>query len=234
MGATVGLGLAPRSTPRSWSKGLSLRHVPIPAVPRHVPLALWLATGLWVAGLAGCGDPPPPPGVPRDLGPDTSWLDPDTCEQLSVQATREPPSVLILLDRSGSMYDPPLDRWTPAVSAINQVVGTHASTVEFGLGLFGEGDSCGNGRIRVNPGADTADTIASQLSGDPAVRTGGGTPTAAMLQRAATQLSTEVQRRALALATLLEPLLIVGMGLVVMLIVLAVLLPIIQLNQWVK
>ena len=33
---------------------------------------------------------------------------------------------------------------------------------------------------------------------------------------------------------LLEPLLIVGMGLVVMLIVLAVLLPIIQLNQWVR
>lgn len=56
----------------------------------------------------------------------------------------------------------------------------------------------------------------------------------AMLQRAANQLSVEVQRRALQLATLLEPLLIVGMGLVVMLIVLAVLLPIIQLNQWVK
>jgi general secretion pathway protein F len=55
-----------------------------------------------------------------------------------------------------------------------------------------------------------------------------------MLQRAATQLSLEVQRRALQLATLLEPLLIVGMGLVVMLIVLAVLLPIIQLNQWVR
>jgi general secretion pathway protein F len=56
----------------------------------------------------------------------------------------------------------------------------------------------------------------------------------AMLQRAAVQLSAEVQRRALQLATLLEPLLIVGMGLVVMLIVLAVLLPIIQLNQWVR
>jgi len=55
-----------------------------------------------------------------------------------------------------------------------------------------------------------------------------------MLQRAAVQLSAEVQRRALQLATLLEPLLIVGMGLVVMLIVLAVLLPIIQLNQWVR
>ncbi|MDO8250782.1 MAG: type II secretion system inner membrane protein GspF [Rhodoferax sp.] len=55
-----------------------------------------------------------------------------------------------------------------------------------------------------------------------------------MLQRAAKQLSTEVARRAMQLATLLEPLLIVAMGVVVMLIVLAVLLPIIQLNQLVK
>ena len=55
-----------------------------------------------------------------------------------------------------------------------------------------------------------------------------------MLQRAAVQLSTEVQRRAVQLATILEPLLIVAMGLVVMVIVLAVLLPIIQLNQFVK
>lgn len=55
-----------------------------------------------------------------------------------------------------------------------------------------------------------------------------------MLQRAAKQLGTEVQRRALQLATLLEPLLIVAMGMVVMLIVLAVLMPIIQLNQLVR
>jgi general secretion pathway protein F len=55
-----------------------------------------------------------------------------------------------------------------------------------------------------------------------------------MLQRAAAQLSSEVQRRAMQLATLLEPLLIVLMGLVVMLIVLAVLLPIIQMNQLVR
>ncbi len=55
-----------------------------------------------------------------------------------------------------------------------------------------------------------------------------------MLGRAAKQLSTEVQRRSIQLATIAEPLLIVAMGLVVMLIVLAVLLPIIQLNQLVK
>jgi len=55
----------------------------------------------------------------------------------------------------------------------------------------------------------------------------------AMLQRAAHQLSQDVQRRSMQVATALEPLLIVGMGVVVMLIVLAVLLPIIQLNTWV-
>ena len=55
-----------------------------------------------------------------------------------------------------------------------------------------------------------------------------------MLQRAATQISTEVQRRALQLATILEPLLIVVMGLIVMTIVLAVMQPIIELNRFVK
>ena len=55
-----------------------------------------------------------------------------------------------------------------------------------------------------------------------------------MLQRVARQLGNEVQRRAMQLATILEPLLIVAMGVVVTLIVLAVMLPIIQLNQLVK
>jgi type II secretory pathway component PulF len=51
-----------------------------------------------------------------------------------------------------------------------------------------------------------------------------------MLQRVAAQLGADVQRRAMQMATILEPLLIVAMGMVVMLIVLAVMLPIIQLN----
>jgi general secretion pathway protein F len=55
-----------------------------------------------------------------------------------------------------------------------------------------------------------------------------------MLSRASAQLAAEVQRRAMAVATVLEPLLIVAMGAVVMLIVLAVLLPIIQINTWVR
>lgn len=55
-----------------------------------------------------------------------------------------------------------------------------------------------------------------------------------MLLRASAQMSAEVQRRAMSAATILEPLLIVAMGGVVVLIMLAVLMPIIQLNTWVR
>jgi len=55
-----------------------------------------------------------------------------------------------------------------------------------------------------------------------------------MLSRAGRQLGSEVQRRAMAMATLLEPLLIVAMGAVVMVIVLSVLQPIIELQSFVR
>ena len=54
------------------------------------------------------------------------------------------------------------------------------------------------------------------------------------LERAAINLSREAERRALALSTLLEPLLILAMGAVVLGIVLAVLMPIIEINQLVR
>ncbi|MGC4394823.1 type II secretion system inner membrane protein GspF [Hydrogenophaga crocea] len=89
--------------------------------------------------------------------------------------------------------------------------------------------------VRVREGAPLASALAAKKRFPPLLsmfarlgeQTGQLPP---MLQRAADQLAAEVQRRAMSLATVLEPLLIVGMGLVVMLIVLAVLLPIIQLN----
>jgi general secretion pathway protein F len=55
-----------------------------------------------------------------------------------------------------------------------------------------------------------------------------------MLERTASTLSGEVERRTLALTSLLEPLLILLMGGVVLVIVLAVLLPIIEINQLVR
>jgi general secretion pathway protein F len=54
------------------------------------------------------------------------------------------------------------------------------------------------------------------------------------LERAATNLSREAERRALALSTLLEPLLILAMGAIVLSIVLAVLMPIIEINTLVR
>ncbi|MCG2585866.1 type II secretion system inner membrane protein GspF [Massilia sp. TS11] len=57
---------------------------------------------------------------------------------------------------------------------------------------------------------------------------------AAMLERAADAQQQDLERRALRMAGLLEPVLIIAMGLVVLLIVLAVLMPIIEINQLVR
>ena len=93
--------------------------------------------------------------------------------------------------------------------------------------------------VLVREGAPLASALASKKRFPPLVsmfaRLGEQTgQLPAMLDRAAEQLGAEVQRRAMHMATILEPLLIVGMGVVVMLIVLAVLMPIIQLNQLVS
>jgi len=56
----------------------------------------------------------------------------------------------------------------------------------------------------------------------------------AMLQRAADAQESDLERRAMTIAGLLEPALILAMGVVVLLIVLAVLMPIIEINQLVR
>lgn len=55
-----------------------------------------------------------------------------------------------------------------------------------------------------------------------------------MLAQASAHMSEDVQRRALTLATWLEPILVVVMGLVVLLIVLAVMLPIVEMNALIR
>lgn len=57
---------------------------------------------------------------------------------------------------------------------------------------------------------------------------------AAMFERASLNLSRDLERRAMRLTTLLEPLMILAMGGVVMAIVLAVLMPIMEINQMVR
>lgn len=55
-----------------------------------------------------------------------------------------------------------------------------------------------------------------------------------MLDRAARTLSTELERRAMTMTALLEPLMILVMGGIVLLIVLAVMMPIIEINQMIR
>lgn len=55
-----------------------------------------------------------------------------------------------------------------------------------------------------------------------------------MLERAARTLSSELERRALTMTALLEPLMILIMGGIVLLIVLAVMMPIIEINQMIR
>ena len=54
-----------------------------------------------------------------------------------------------------------------------------------------------------------------------------------MLDRAAQTLSSDIERRAMAMTALLEPIMILTMGAVVLVIVLAVMLPIMEINQMV-
>jgi general secretion pathway protein F len=92
---------------------------------------------------------------------------------------------------------------------------------------------------RVREGAPLARALAIQRQFPPMLvhfiasgETTGKLPE--MLERAAKAQSQEVERKTLALTSLLEPLLVVVMGVVVLIIVLAVLLPIIEINQMVR
>ncbi|MDK3024730.1 type II secretion system inner membrane protein GspF [Cupriavidus taiwanensis] len=92
---------------------------------------------------------------------------------------------------------------------------------------------------RVREGASLARALAAQNQFPPVlvhlIRSGEATGNLPiMLERAAQGEAQELERRTLFLTSLLEPLLILTMGVVVLLIVLAVLMPIIEINQLVR
>ncbi|WP_404992045.1 type II secretion system inner membrane protein GspF [Cupriavidus pauculus] len=92
---------------------------------------------------------------------------------------------------------------------------------------------------RVREGASLARALAAQNQFPPVlvhlIRSGEATGNLPiMLERAATGEGQELERRTLLLTSLLEPLLILTMGVVVLMIVLAVLMPIIEINQLVR
>ena len=144
-------------------------------------------------GGADGGTPGPRPGG-----------DGGACESLTVDARPEPSTVMIVLDRSGSMYDTEIemvDRWTPSVMAIDSVTTALEDRLSFGLLLFPGDRECATGRVEVTPGVRQAAAIRTALSGDPSSVTGGGTPTAASLDAARAALTSVPGRRSVLLVT---------------------------------
>lgn len=93
--------------------------------------------------------------------------------------------------------------------------------------------------VRVREGTSLSRALANTRTFPPVlvhlIRSGEATgDVTTMLDRAAAGESAELERRTMFLTTLLEPLLILAMGGLVLLIVLAVMMPIIQLNQMVQ
>ncbi|TWG83095.1 type II secretion system protein F (GspF) [Cupriavidus gilardii J11] len=114
--------------------------------------------------------------------------------------------------------------------------------------LQAAGETLGNEALRANvedattrvrEGASLARALSAQNQFPPVlvhlIRSGEATGNLpAMLERAAQGEGQELERRTMFLTSLLEPLLILTMGVVVLLIVLAVLMPIIEINQMVR
>jgi len=111
--------------------------------------------------------------------------------------------------------------------------------------LDAAGRTLGNDRLRlaadeaarqVREGSSLASALQAQKIFPPLLvyLTGSGERTGAlpaMLERASRTLSSELERRAMTMTALLEPLMILVMGGIVLLIVLAVMMPIIEINQ---
>lgn len=126
--------------------------------------------------------------------PDAPLAADSGCEAVK-DARAQAPNVLIVLDRSHSMYLPPVDRWTPAVAAITDLTKGLDAQVRFGLMEFpsplvqASAQICAPGAVLVPPDLHTGAAIAAELAGDPATKVGGATPTAVALDGARTALA---------------------------------------------
>lgn len=146
-------------------------------------IALLTTLGLLAAGCA------------METAPVGAATGPLTCERVRVEAQPAPTNVLIVLDSSGSMYQPGgggmmmVDRWTPAVEAIDVVTSSLEHNISFGLELFPSDGACGAGDVVVPVAPMNAAAINAALAGDPADKTGGGTPTATSLMAAGDALA---------------------------------------------
>lgn len=109
--------------------------------------------------------------------------EPEVCETLEVVARPEPPKVMVVLDRSGSMAGEP---WDQAISAIDGLLTSYPELL-FGLAMYpavGEELSCNAGSVSVSSSTGTQAKIHDVLFADAsrAIKDYGYTPTAGTLE----------------------------------------------------
>ena len=131
-------------------------------------------------------------GVPNSSSNDDSSV----CEAVQVVAEREVANVMVMLDRSGSMYSPggffasEVDKWTPAINAVKGAINARSQSIAFGLMKFGTGEGCDPGQVNVMPEIGVMGAVTASLEGTPSEVTGGMTPTAESLAAAGEAIST--------------------------------------------
>lgn len=157
------------------------------------------------SGSSGTGTGGTGPGAAGEGGASAG-----TCETLAglnecggtrVEATRVPVNILLVIDKSGSMTDEPsgfgTNKWEAMKEALGTAVANAPATVATGLVLYPhsttsdiplecEGTACcavpeGEAAVLVDVAPNNAERIGTTLS---EVEPGGGTPTAAGLERA--------------------------------------------------
>ncbi|MDB4987451.1 MAG: putative secreted protein [Myxococcaceae bacterium] len=118
-----------------------------------------------------------------------------TCESITINAQPNPPDVLIVLDRSGSMTSSNPNRWNPSSSVIKKITKQLDQTMNFGMMLFPDpkntfGIVCDVGTVTVPIGPGTSAAIAKSIDASPPT-TFSATPTAATLHAALTAIDSD-------------------------------------------
>jgi von Willebrand factor type A domain-containing protein len=165
------------------------------------------ATGAGAGSGTGAGNGPSSGGsspninVSDDGGPDSGDVMNGVCANQSFDLQRKPAEILIVLDRSASMADPPdgqpsgsPSKWSLVVPGVNEVVTSTDSAVSWGLKVFpeGEGSECVAGSVTsmipvpIAPANAAAVTAAVTATTD----AGNGTPTGDAIKAAVTYLKT--------------------------------------------
>lgn len=146
-----------------------------------------------------------------------SGSDGGLCDKVSVDNSRVTPDMLIVLDRSGSMRNNNVNRWTPSVNGLKAITTSTQASVRFGLMTYpGSGatgaqdcslltnifeqaacfiagagagglDTCAAGKVDVPLAINNATAIGSMLD---SLAPNGSTPTAKSLKAAHDSLKT--------------------------------------------